>query len=161
MERFLLNPEGRSQLMNASSGDNQNPTEGARVKGRGLSPIYCKSSNVQESMERNPLLAVDVMIKKASVDVDFRKLLLEKRGEAAGEIGLKLSPAAANMLKSVPKEQLSKIIDNMTVPDPLRRILLGKMGYYMVLFLIGWMIGAGIQSMYLPVFSMGHVIGGD
>ena len=36
---------------------------------------------------------IEVLVKKAAVDPQFRRLLLEKRGEAAKEIGLALDPA--------------------------------------------------------------------
>ncbi len=69
---------------------------------------------------------IDVLIKKASVDPAFKQLLLEKRAEAAEEIGLTLDPAEAMMLRVVPDNQLQSIIAQTRVPDAHRRAFLGK-----------------------------------
>ena len=58
---------------------------------------------------------IEVLVKKASVDAEFRKLLLEKRAEAAGEIGLVLDPAEAAMISAVPAVQLETIIAQTSV----------------------------------------------
>ena len=69
---------------------------------------------------------VEVLVKKASVDAEFRKLLLEKRADAAGEIGLVLDPAEAAMIAAVPAAQLDTIIGQTTVPREHRRAFLGQ-----------------------------------
>ncbi|MBI5572700.1 MAG: hypothetical protein HY914_22340 [Desulfomonile tiedjei] len=69
---------------------------------------------------------IDVLIKKASIDPEFRAILLEKRADAAAEIDLDLSPAEAATLNAVPRSQIEKIIETATVPDEQRRIFLGK-----------------------------------
>lgn len=70
-------------------------------------------------------LGIEVLVNKASVDPDFRQLLIERRAEAAREIGLELEPAEAAMLASIPREQLEIIIDHTEVPRGTRRIFLG------------------------------------
>lgn len=45
---------------------------------------------------------VEVLIKKASVDVAFRERLFAQRGGAAAAIGLELDPAEAVMLSAIP-----------------------------------------------------------
>jgi len=75
---------------------------------------------------------IEVLIKKASVDPEFRRLLLEKRGEAAKEIELELTEAERNTLSSIPAEQLEKIIDNTKVKPEHRAIFLGNVGKLML-----------------------------
>jgi hypothetical protein len=69
---------------------------------------------------------IEVLVKKASVDPDFRRLLLEKRAEAAKEIELKLDPAEVAMLTSVPAAQLDAIIGRTTVDPMSRAAFFGK-----------------------------------
>jgi hypothetical protein len=58
---------------------------------------------------------IEVFVKKASVDPEFRRLLLDKRSEAAKVIDLELSQTEAEMLDGIPYKQLKKIIENMKV----------------------------------------------
>lgn len=69
---------------------------------------------------------IEILVKKAAVDPEFRELLLSKRAEAAGEIGLELDPAEAMMLRAAPAEQLEVVIDRTIVPQEHRRVFLGK-----------------------------------
>jgi hypothetical protein len=69
---------------------------------------------------------IEVLVKKASVDAEFKELLLERRAEVATEIGLELDPAEVMMLKAVPREQLEKIIARTTVRPQSRRAFLGR-----------------------------------
>ena len=69
---------------------------------------------------------IELLIKKAAIDADFRKYLLEHRAKAANEIGLTLDPAEALMLAAVPQVQLEAIINRTTVPQEHRRVFLGK-----------------------------------
>lgn len=69
---------------------------------------------------------IEVLVKKAAVDAEFRTLLLEKRAEAAAEIGLALDPAEVMMLGAVPAAQLEAVIARTDVPDEHRRTFLGK-----------------------------------
>jgi len=69
---------------------------------------------------------IEILVKKASVDPDFKELLLAKRADAAEEIGLKLDPAETMMLVAVPARQLETIIARTSVPQEHRRAFLGK-----------------------------------
>ena len=69
---------------------------------------------------------IEVLVKKAAVDAEFRKLLLERRAGAAEEIGLALDPAEAMMLKSIPTAQLEAIIGRTKVSPWVRPALLGR-----------------------------------
>lgn len=71
-------------------------------------------------------VGIEVLVKKASVDSEFRQILLEKRGEAAREIGLELTQAEQEMLSSISYEHLEKIIDNTKVNPEHRSIFRGK-----------------------------------
>jgi len=68
---------------------------------------------------------IEVLIKKAAVDADFKTLLLEKREAAADAIGLKLDPAEVLMLKAAPAVQLETVIAQTDVPNEHRRAFLG------------------------------------
>jgi hypothetical protein len=69
---------------------------------------------------------LEILIKRAAIDPEFKTLLLAKRSGAAGEVDLTLEPTEAAMLDSVPAEQLQAIIANTRVPEASRRALLGK-----------------------------------
>lgn len=96
---------------------------------------------------------IEVLVKKASIDLDFRQLLLQERGEAAGEIDLELSEAEKNMLSSIPTEQLEKIINNTKVKPELRDIFMGKAGTTMLAAIAGGVI---LLSFMIP--SLGHTL---
>ena len=91
---------------------------------------------------------IEVLIKKASVDPEFKALLLAERAEAAEAIGLGLEPAEAAMLAAVPAAQLEAIIGQTTVPQQHRRAFLGKAAAAMLAALAGTEAGlasAGMQ----------------
>lgn len=90
---------------------------------------------------------VDILIKKAAVDLEFRALLLERRAEAAREIDLALSPAEMALLNSVPVAAIEQIIANTTVPDRHRRVFLGKVAGLM-LAALGVQLPAGCSNTY-------------
>lgn len=71
-------------------------------------------------------VGIEVLIKKASVDPEFRQILLEKRGVAARDIGLELTETEKNMLLSISHEQLEKIIRNTKVKPEHLSIFRGK-----------------------------------
>lgn len=79
---------------------------------------------------------IEVLIKKASVDPEFRRLLLEKRGQAAQEIDLELGQVEVKLLSDIPHEQLEEIIDNTKVPPEHRPVFLGKAGKLMLAAII-------------------------
>lgn len=70
---------------------------------------------------------LEILLKKAAVDPEFKAMLLAKRAAAAVELGLVLERAEAAMLDSVPADQLALIIANTKVSDETRRTLLGKL----------------------------------
>lgn len=85
-----------------------------------------------ESRSRATPRGLEVLLKKASVDAEFRSLLLEKRARAAESITLELDPAEAAMLDSMPREQLEAIIRGTRVRDEDRRVFLGKVASVML-----------------------------
>jgi hypothetical protein len=68
---------------------------------------------------------IEVLIKKASIDPEFRQILLQKRGSAAEKIDLDLTEAERTMLSNMPTEQLNKIIDHTKVKPEHRKVFLG------------------------------------
>ena len=69
---------------------------------------------------------IEVLVKKAAVDEEFRNLLLDDPNQAAMSIELELEPVESAMLKTFPKEQLATIIDKTEVPLTHRRAFLGQ-----------------------------------
>jgi hypothetical protein len=69
---------------------------------------------------------IEVLVKKAAVDPEFKAVLLGQRAEAAGAIGLALDPAEAMMLRAVPAAQLEAIIARTEVAQEHRRAFLGS-----------------------------------
>ena len=69
---------------------------------------------------------IEVLVKKAAVDPEFRAVLLEHRAAAAQQIDLELEPSEAMMLRAVTDGQLEAIIARTTVPQQHRRAFLGK-----------------------------------
>jgi len=98
--------------MNASQSESvpDSPADHPSVDGERLGPIP---------------RGVEVLVRKASVDPEFKRLLLTKRTEAARQIDLSLEPVEAAMLAAVPAEQLEAIIARTTVPQEHRRTFLG------------------------------------
>ena len=75
---------------------------------------------------------IEVLVKKASVDPAFRKLLLAKRAEAAKEIGLKLSPAEVSMLTAITAAQLEAVIASTKVEPRHVAAFMGKVAAVML-----------------------------
>ena len=69
---------------------------------------------------------IEVLVLKATVDPDFKQLLLQQRTAAAAAIGLELTAAEATMLAAVPAAQLEAIIARTSVPQEHRRAFLGQ-----------------------------------
>jgi hypothetical protein len=92
-----------------------------------------------------------VLVKKASVDPAFRKNLMERRAGAAREIELELTPAETALLDAVPEGQLAAIVDKTTVPDPQRRIFLGRAAATMLAAILGSCIEDGDDAEPTPI----------
>jgi len=84
---------------------------------------------------------VEVLVSKASVDAEFKALLLERRAEAAQEIGLALSPTEAMMLDAIPEAHLDAVIARTKVAPANRRAFLGTAAVVMLAAL-----GAGARQ---------------
>ncbi len=67
--------------------------------------------------------AMELMLKKAAVDAEFCRQLLEKRSKVSGTIGLDLDPAERQMLDVIPEPQLKAIIAGTAVPEAQKRVL--------------------------------------
>jgi hypothetical protein len=84
---------------------------------------------------------IEVLVKKAAVDPEFRELLFAQRGGAAAAIELELDPAEDAMLNAIPREQLAQIVSQTTVPVEQRRVFLGRLAVAMLAVL-----GAGVAG---------------
>ena len=79
---------------------------------------------------------IEVLVKKASVDPDFRWLLLTKRSEAAKEIDLDLSQPEIDMLNNIPIKQLEKIIENTKVQPDHKAVFMSNLGKVMLALVV-------------------------
>jgi hypothetical protein len=75
---------------------------------------------------------IEVVIKKASVDLAFRRLLMDKRADAAKEIGLELSAVEKSMLAAIPAAQLEAVIKSTKVEPRHVAAFLGKVAAVML-----------------------------
>jgi hypothetical protein len=78
---------------------------------------------------------IEVLIKKAAIDPEFKVLLLAEREAAALQIDLALDPAEAMMLRAAPAAQLEAIIARTTVAPNLRSAFLGRAAAVMLVAL--------------------------
>ncbi|HBC89329.1 MAG TPA: hypothetical protein DCZ94_20500 [Lentisphaeria bacterium] len=75
---------------------------------------------------------IEVMVKKASVDPEFKEQLVRERGKAAESINLKLTPAETAMLSVIPENQLEKIIDSAKVAPQQKNAFMSKTAVLML-----------------------------
>ncbi len=68
---------------------------------------------------------IEILVKKASVDTEFKYVLLAERSHAAYRIGLQLDPTEAEMLDTFPEIQLNKIIAETEVEPKLQPVFKG------------------------------------
>jgi hypothetical protein len=68
---------------------------------------------------------VDVLIKKAAVDADFRQVLLKERDGAADRIGLVLEPGEIEILRAIPAKQLEAVVTSTKVPSGMLKAFRG------------------------------------
>ena len=87
---------------------------------------------------------IEVLVKKASVDGEFRGRLLTQRARAADEIDLILAPPEVTMLNMIPVEQLERIIAATKVPEFQRLAFMGKAAAAMLVAL--GLTGAGCDQ---------------
>ena len=89
---------------------------------------------------------IEVLLKKAAIDPQFRELLLNDPESAAESIALELTPVEQAMLKNMPAEQMSLIINQTEVPQQQRRAFLGTAASAMLAVLTGFATGCPGQS---------------
>ena len=111
-----------------------------------------ESAGEREAQKPSIPRNIEVLIKKASVDPKFRRLLLDKRAEAAREINLDLSQVEIDMLTAIPLEQLEQIIQNTKVPPEQKKIFSGSNGTIMLAVVAGAVIFISMTS------SLGHTL---
>ncbi|MCL2347810.1 MAG: Os1348 family NHLP clan protein [Planctomycetaceae bacterium] len=80
---------------------------------------------------------IEVLLKKAAIDPEFREFLLSEPEAAAKSIALELAPIEQAMLKTMPAEQLAVIINQTEVPQQQRRAFLGTAAAAMLAVLTG------------------------
>jgi len=99
---------------------------------------------------------IEILLKKAVVDPEFRKLLLDDPNQAAASIELELDPVESAMLRTFPKEQLAAVIDKTQVPQTQRRAFLGHTAALMLTVLGGATFIAGCPKGIRPDILTPH-----
>lgn len=89
---------------------------------------------------------IEVLVKKASVDPEFRVDLIKRRAEVAADIELDLDPAETAMLSGIPKDHLDAIIDRTEVKPESRRVFLGKVASLMLAALGATVVGCAPED---------------
>ncbi len=69
---------------------------------------------------------IEILVKKASLDRDFRQVLLEQRAEAAHALGLELTEPEMTMLNATPEDQLATVIDSTRVQASQHAAFMGN-----------------------------------
>lgn len=67
--------------------------------------------------------ALEILVKRAAIDADFKKDLLTKRDKIADELKIPLDSSERAMLDCIPAEHLEKMIQATEVPPAQRKIL--------------------------------------
>lgn len=86
---------------------------------------------------------IEVLVKKASIDPAFKKLLVEKRADAAKTIDLRLELSEIAMINAVPEAQLESIISRTIVLPRQRKVFLGRVAALMIVALGAAVINTG------------------
>jgi len=92
---------------------------------------------------------IEVLVKKAAVDPEFKALLLAKRAEAANSIGLALEPSEVAILMSIQADQLQAMISKTKVNPKHRGTFLGSCAGQM-LIAVGAVVALGVGAALFP-----------
>ena len=97
-------------------------------------PVTIVGGRPPEDNNRNSNLplGIEVLLKKASVDKAFERILLDKKAEAAAEIDLELNDIEKNIINSIPQEQIQLMISKVKIPDRERNVFLGRVAAAMI-----------------------------
>jgi hypothetical protein len=80
---------------------------------------------------------IEVLLRKAAVDAEFRDRLVTDPKGAATSIGLALSPGEKAILGSVPADALTGMIDRVEVPDEHQSVFRGRIAAAMLALVAG------------------------
>ena len=131
------NQAGRAQLRADLPPDEHEPLEQEAVRTTIVGGRPPGSGKPMGSVPRG----IEVLLKKAAIDPQFRELLLKEPEAAALSIELELTPVEQLMLQSIPAEHLTAIIDQTEVPQQQRRAFLGTAAAAMLAVLTGFVTG--------------------
>ncbi len=67
-------------------------------------------------------IGIEILLKKAKVDREFKMRLLKERAPAAAGICLRLEPEETAILNSIPEDQLSQMIDRTEVREEIKSV---------------------------------------
>jgi hypothetical protein len=87
--------------------------------------VRMATADGSESQASSVPRGIEVLIKKAAIDAEFRAILLAEREAAAKRIGLTLTPAEVMLLRAIPTAQLEATISHTVVAPRTRNAFLG------------------------------------
>lgn len=96
------------------------PSDPAEIQKRPAATGHMADYPPAEKINATPpfSLNIELLLKKAAVDINFRMKFVEKRTEYVKDFeDLKLNQAEMELLDSMPKDQLRTIIANTQVPE--------------------------------------------
>jgi hypothetical protein len=89
---------------------------------------------------------LQTLLRLASLDVEFRRALIARRGQVAGAAGVKLTDREAAVLLAVTDGQLGAMVDSLPVPESARRDFFRQAGASAAVLLSGLGLGATTGS---------------
>lgn len=90
--------------------------------------------------------AMELLIKRAAIDADFRHRLLSERASLADQLAIPLDASERAMLSSIPEKQLSAIISGTRVPESQKGLLLGSPATMLLLLAQLTFGGSGVPA---------------
>jgi hypothetical protein len=102
---------------------------------------------MQGTQVRNIPRGIEVLLKKASLDAEFRSRLLRERSRSAQAIGLKLEETEADILEALPENSLQSMINKTMVPTAQQGIFRGYVAALM-LAAVGVALAADAQVVF-------------
>lgn len=77
----------------------------------------------QKSTRNNIPRGLELLIKRASIDSEFKSALVQKRSELLKELGITLDETEKNILECVPIDHLTRMIEATEVPPSQRKAI--------------------------------------
>lgn len=101
--------------------------------------------------------ALEVLVKKAAVDEQFKSELLQKRDKLAEELNLPLDASEKAMLGCVPAEHLEQMIRHTQVPENQKQHLVGASAAAIVALVAQLTFASPVQALDAPAAQIARL----